>query len=88
MDEKTLISDLKKENILSFEKVFALYHKRIYNFCLSLFQSQDEAEETVQKVFVSLWEQRKQVDENRPLGDYLYSIARYMIYNDLRRKGI
>jgi RNA polymerase sigma-70 factor (family 1) len=86
MDEKALISEIKKENILSFEKIFALYHKRIYNFCISIHQSPDNAEETVQKVFVALWEQREQVDENKPLGEYLYSIARYMIYNDFRRK--
>ena len=86
MDEKTLITDLKKDNIISFEKIFSLYHKCIYNFCISLYQSPDDAEETVQKVFVALWEQREQVDENKPLGAYLYSIARYMIYNDFRRK--
>jgi RNA polymerase sigma-70 factor (family 1) len=86
MDEKALISDLKEDNIQSFEKIFTLYHKRIYNFCISLHQSPDDAEETVQKVFVALWEQRQQVDENKPPGEYLYSIARYMIYNDFRRK--
>jgi RNA polymerase sigma-70 factor (family 1) len=86
MDEKALISDLKKDNILSFGKIFTLYHKRIYNFCISLHHSVDDAEETVQKVFIALWEQREQVDENKPLGEYLYSIARYMIYNDFRRK--
>jgi RNA polymerase sigma-70 factor (ECF subfamily) len=86
MDEKTLITDLKKDKIISFEKIFSLYHRCIYNFCISLYQSPDDAEETVQKVFVALWEQREQVDENKPLGSYLYSIARYMIYSDFRRK--
>jgi RNA polymerase sigma-70 factor, ECF subfamily len=86
MDERAFITDLKRDTIQSFEKIFALYHKRIYNFCISLHQSRDNAEETVQKVFVALWEQREQVDENKPLGEYLYSIARYMIYNDFRRK--
>ncbi len=86
MDEKALISDLQKDNILSFGKIFTFYHKRIYSFCMSLHQSPDEAEETVQKVFVALWEQRGQIDESKPLGEYLYSIARYMIYREFRRK--
>jgi RNA polymerase sigma-70 factor, ECF subfamily len=86
MDERVLIIDLKGNNISSFEKIFSLYHKCIYNFCISLHQSPDNAEEIVQKVFVALWEQRDQVDENKPLGAYLYSIARYMIYQDFRRK--
>lgn len=85
-EEKALVLGLKKDNIQSFGRIFSLYHKRIYNFCLSLHQSQDDAEEIVQKVFVALWEQREQVDENKPPGEYMYSIARYMIYNDFRRK--
>jgi RNA polymerase sigma-70 factor (ECF subfamily) len=86
LDEKSLVLGLQKGNIPAFERIFSLYHKRIYNFCLSLHQSSDDAEETVQKVFVALWEQREQVDENKPIGIYLYSIARYMIYQDFRQK--
>jgi RNA polymerase sigma-70 factor (ECF subfamily) len=73
-------------NIQAFEKIFSLYHKRIYNFCIHLYQSSDDAQETVQRVFVALWEQRRQVDENKTLGTYLYSIARYMIYQDFRQQ--
>jgi len=85
-DEKTLILGLQKGNIPAFERIFSLYHKRIYNFCLRLYQSSDDAEETVQKVFVALWEQRVQVDENKPLASYLYTIARYMVYQDFRHQ--
>ena len=85
-DEKTLILGLQKGNIPAFERIFSLYHKRIYNFCLRLYQSSDDAEETVQKVFVALWEQRVQVDENKPLASYLYTIARYMVYQDFRQQ--
>lgn len=86
MDEKTLILELQKGNIQTFEKIFSRYHKRIYNFCLNLNQYSDDAEETVQKVFVALWEQRAQVDENKSLASYLYTIARYMLYQDFRLK--
>jgi RNA polymerase sigma factor, sigma-70 family/RNA polymerase sigma-70 factor, Bacteroides expansion family 1 len=86
LDEKTLILGLQKGNISAFERIFSLYHKRIYNFCLHLYQSSDDAEETVQKVFVALWEQRVQVDENKPLASYLYTIARYMLYRDFRQQ--
>jgi RNA polymerase sigma-70 factor (ECF subfamily) len=85
-DEKTLILDLQRGSIPAFERIFSLYHKRIYNFCLSLHQSSNYAEETVQKVFVALWEQREQVDKNKPLGSYLYSIARYMVYQEFRHQ--
>lgn len=85
-DEKILISGLQKGDIDTFEKIYSLYHKRIYNFCISLHLSCDDAEETVQKVFVALWEQRLLVDEEKSLASYLYTIARYMIYQDFRQQ--
>ncbi len=86
LDEKTLILGLQKGTIPAFEKIFSRYNKRIYNFCISLHQSSDDAEETVQRVFVALWEQRGQVDENKSLASYLFTIARYMVYQDFRQK--
>ena len=85
-DEKSLILDLQKGSISVFELIFSRYHKRIYNFCLHLCQSPYEAQETVQKVFVALWEQRVQVDENKSITSYLYTIARYMVYNEFRQQ--
>jgi RNA polymerase sigma-70 factor (ECF subfamily) len=85
-NEKALILGLQKGSIPSFERIFSLYHKCIYNFCLHLFQSSDEAQETVQKVFIALWEQRVHVDENKDLASYLFTIARYMVYQDFRHQ--
>ena len=85
-DEYELIVKLREGNEKAFEQIFSLYHKRIYNFCGTLHQSFEESQETVQKVFIALWEQREQVDENKPLGGYLYSIARYMIYQNFRQQ--
>lgn len=85
-DEKSSILDLQKGNISVFERIFSLYHKRIYNFCMRLCQSPDEAHETAQKVFVALWEQRMQLNENKSISSYLYSIARYMVYQEFRHQ--
>lgn len=84
-DYTCLVIELKKGSSVAFEQIFSLYHKRIYNFCFTLLPCCDDAEETVQKVFVALWEQRGQLDELKPLLPYLFSIARYMIYQDFRR---
>lgn len=86
MDEEILILDLKEGNISAFNKIFLLYHKRIYNFCRHLYQSPDKAKDTAQSVFIALWEQRKQMDEKQSLAPYLYSIARYMVYHEFRQQ--
>jgi RNA polymerase sigma factor (sigma-70 family) len=85
-DEKTVIFELKKGDIKAFEKIFSFYHKHIYNFCLNLHQSPDDAEETVQKVFVALGEQRARMYENKPLASYLFTIARNIAYQEFRQQ--
>jgi RNA polymerase sigma-70 factor, ECF subfamily len=85
-EENKLKSDLRKGSVNAFNAVFQSYHKRIYNFCLSLHQTADEAAETVQRVFIALWEQRNQIDENEALAAYLFSIAKYMVYRDFKLK--
>ena len=84
--DENLILGLKKGDISSFESIFSLYNKRIYNFCLRLQHSSHDAEETVQRVFVALWEQRITLNEKQSLTSYLYSIARYIVYQDFRQK--
>lgn len=86
MDEKILILDLREGSVPTFNKIFSLYHKRIYNFCRRLYQSSDQAKDTVQRVFIALWEQRQQINENQSLTSYLFSIARYMVYQEFRKQ--
>jgi RNA polymerase sigma-70 factor, ECF subfamily len=86
LDEKKLILNLREGSVQAFNEIFSLNHKRICNFCRRLYQSSDEAEETVQKVFVALWEQRLQIDENKSLASYLFTIARYMVYQEFRQQ--
>jgi len=83
--EKDLVTGLCNGNRKAFEQIFNLYHKRIYNFCIRLLHNRDSAEEVVQKLFVALWEQQKQLDESKPLAPYLFSVARYMVYQDFRQ---
>jgi len=86
LDEKILIQNLKDGSISAFNRIFSLYHKRAYNFCLHFYKTPDEAKEIVQKAFVALWEQRANIDENKPVAAYLFSIAKYMIYQELRQQ--
>ena len=85
-DESDIISGLCNGSKKAFEKIFFRYHQLIYNFCLRLLSSHDEAEEIVQNVFVALWEQRSRLDVSKPVLPYLFSIARYMVYSELRQQ--
>jgi RNA polymerase sigma-70 factor, ECF subfamily len=84
-DEEKLVLKLKGGDVKAFEILYAKYSFKIYNFCLKLLPSSTEAEEVVQKTFISLWDQRRQIDEKRSFGSYIYTIARYIAYKTFRR---
>jgi len=86
IDNRDLVLRFCNGSQQAFEQIFNLYHQRIYNFCVRLLNDPDNAEEIVQRVFVALWEQHKRVDESKSLEQYLFSIARYMVYQEFRRE--
>jgi RNA polymerase sigma-70 factor (ECF subfamily) len=80
-----LVLRLKKGDIKAFESIYNQYHHRIFNFCSKLLPSTDDVNEAVQKVFISLWEQREQIDPAKSFTAYIFSIARYTSYNEFKQ---
>jgi RNA polymerase sigma-70 factor (ECF subfamily) len=79
-----LICKLKAGDINAFEQIYNLFHQRIFNFCLKLLPSIDDAREATQKVFIAIWEQKAILDPGKPFTSYIYSIARYTAYHDYK----
>jgi RNA polymerase sigma-70 factor (ECF subfamily) len=81
-----LLAKLKQGNPKAFEVIYNELHQKIYNFSLRLLLSSEDAKEIVQRVFVALWEQRDKIDKDKSISAYLFSIARYMIYQEFRNQ--
>jgi RNA polymerase sigma-70 factor (ECF subfamily) len=79
-----LVSKLKGGDIHAFESIYNLYRPRIFNFCLKLLPSFDDALDATQKVFIAIWEQKATLDPEKSFTSYIYSIARYTAYHDFK----
>ena len=79
-----LVSKLSIGDIHAFESIYKLYQQRIFNFCLKLLPSIDDAREATQKVFIAIWEQKAMLDPEKSFTAYIYSIARYTAYHDFK----
>lgn len=84
-DEKELLSRLKNNDQRAFDEIFHHYYSRIYNLAFHLLHSGEEAKEIVQVVFIAVWENRLQIDEQKSFSAYIQSIARHTIYNQLKK---
>jgi RNA polymerase sigma-70 factor, ECF subfamily len=88
IDDNLLSSGIRNDKMDSFEMLYHRYKSRIYYFSLKYLKDHDEAEDLVQTVFISLWENRKSLDESRSVKSYIYKSAVNAIYNRLKRKAL
>jgi RNA polymerase sigma-70 factor (ECF subfamily) len=87
-DDTVLAARIRNSNREAFGLLYNRYRKIIYFFSLKYLSEASDAEEIVQTVFVSIWEHRDQIDEKKPIKNYIFRIAVNFIYNALRKKAI
>lgn len=86
--EKAKVEALRNGNHKAFEDIFIGYFKRVKLFIGGIIKSEADAEELAQDVFVKLWTNRETLNVEKPLGAYLYTIAKNTAFNFLKHKSV
>lgn len=77
---------LREGNIDAFNEVFFSFGPAVMRFLTALTGSSDDAEEICQEVFVKLWLGHANIDPEKGIKAYLYTIARNESFDYFRRK--
>jgi RNA polymerase sigma-70 factor (ECF subfamily) len=88
MSDDELAARVKNDDQHSFELLYFRYNKKLFYFSLKYLQNKVEAEDLVQTVFVSLWENRKSFDESLSIKSYIYKSLSNLIFNCYKRRAI
>lgn len=83
-----LIQEIKSGNINSFEKVYQLYHSKLYYFVLKHTHSAWLSEEAVQLTFIRMWESRATLSLQYDISIQLFRIARSTMIDLLRKERV
>lgn len=83
--EKELLLNLSNEDIKAFSNLFMLYFPKLKLFLAGFLESDVEAEDLAQDVFVKLWQNRHALAKVENLNAYLYRIAKNTLYTYLDR---
>lgn len=86
MEEKQLISELKNGNQPAFKLLIELFGCKVFNICLNLLQSNEDAEDISQEVFVSIFQSINQFKEESKLSTWIYRIAVTKSLDHIRMK--
>lgn len=83
--DSKLIFSLSQGDVKAFNELFLRYHLQIYRFAIKILQSEIDAEEIVQEVFIAVWQNRHYI---KPEGfsAYLFGIARNQVHSLLRKQ--
>lgn len=85
MTEKNLILLLKQGDEAAFTALYKTYWGKVHNFSCLYLTSGDEVEETVQEVFMKLWEARASLNEEENFAGFLFIITRNIVFHQFRR---
>ena len=73
--EQSLLDALIKGEEAAFEKIYKSYFALLRNYSASIVGDSDAAYEIIQNIFVALWENRKNLDREKSLRNYLLRSA-------------
>ncbi|MCE2615841.1 RNA polymerase sigma factor [Phocaeicola oris] len=86
VEESKLIVALKSGSTQALSKIYQLYAKRLYSFCLQYSKSSQDAEEIVEDVFIRLWNIRSSIRQEETLCKLLFIMSRRLLINAYRRR--
>jgi len=84
----TLLIQLAAGQEDAFTQLYLRYSPTIYNALMVYIKDEHQADDLLQNVFVRLWEKRAELTAIQNLENYLFIIARNMVFNHIKRKAI
>jgi len=72
---KTTICELNNGNFAAFDILYKQYHKVVYSNISKFILQADIAEDILQDVFMSLWENRRKMDPSKDVGGWLFVVS-------------
>ena len=80
------VRDLKKGDVIAFEKLFYKYGSKLLYFAKGYLESEEDAKGMVQDVFLKIWENRVNLKEDQSFSAYLFTITYNFIRMYYRKK--
>lgn len=84
--ERILISELKSGSHDAFNRIYEMYSKRLFAFCVQYTKSSEDAEDIVQDVFIRLWSNKEKIHQEETLRSLLFIMSKNHLINSYRAK--
>jgi RNA polymerase sigma-70 factor (ECF subfamily) len=82
--DETLIIAIKKDDYVSYNKLFTRYYSRLCQYVYSMLENKEDSEDIVQELFLNLWNNRKKIEITENVSGYLFKMAKNITLNHIR----
>lgn len=86
MNEFEVFERIKLRDKSAFDIFFRRYYTPLCKFSFAMCLSQEDAEESVQEMFVNLWEKAPQIEIGTSIKAYLYASTRNYTLNAIKKQ--
>ncbi|MDR6784574.1 RNA polymerase sigma-70 factor (family 1) [Pedobacter africanus] len=88
LSDQELTALLKQGNQYAYTEIYNRYKKLLYAFALKRLSDEQEVEDLLHELFLSLWNKRAELKEEFPLAPYLYNAIRYQVINVFSKRKL
>jgi len=83
-----IVQAIKRGDEAAYERTFRFYYQRLCNYASSLLKDDEDAEEIVQTVFITIWEKREELEITLSLKSYLYRAVHNHCLNRFKHASV
>jgi RNA polymerase sigma-70 factor (ECF subfamily) len=87
-DDAALVDDARQEHPNAFRRIIDKHQNDIFDLCLRMTGSRQEAEDITQEAFLKLYEHLSRYKEGHKLSNWLYTIALNLCRSRLRKRKV
>lgn len=81
-----LIALQKTDDVRAFDTLYARYFGKLYNHAYEKLHDRFLAQEVVQDLFISFWQNRHKIEVHTSLASYFFVAIRYLIINQFKKQ--
>lgn len=84
MEDQIFIRQLKQGNKLAFTEIYKLHSRQAFSLSFKYLCNKELAEDAVQNLFTKLWLRKEELQDDKPIKNYLFTILKNDLLNILR----
>jgi RNA polymerase sigma-70 factor (ECF subfamily) len=87
-DEARLIQLASEGDQQAYGRLYSYYYPQLYTSLVFISQSHEDTQEVIHEVFLKIWKTKETLALVRSFEDYAYTLAKNLLFSQLKRKKI